>query len=98
VPCAFMHAVVPPASSHARLTLDWLAISRALPLHHRRCVFASYDMSLEIGRVATKTSSSNRRNHERNFFDADMRSAIDADEASIPKSLFLVFAFGFRHV
>ena len=55
VPCAYMHAVVPPASSHARLTLDWLAISRALPVHHCSCVGVSLpmsrDMCLEVGHL-----------------------------------------------
>lgn len=51
VPCAYMHAVVPPASSHARLTLDWLAISRAPSPQLRRCVVASHDMCLEVGHV-----------------------------------------------
>ena len=63
VPCAYMHAVVPPASSHARLTLDWLAISRALPVHHRSCAGVSLPRMICAWRLgtlflATKTSSS----------------------------------------
>ena len=100
VPCAYMHAVVPPASSHARLTLDWLAISRAPSPQLRRCVVASHDMCLEVGHVVpcTKTSSSNRRDHERHSLDADVWSAINADEPAIPESLLLFFASTFRNV
>lgn len=63
VPCAYMHAVVSPASSHARLLLDWLAISRALPVHHRSCAGVSLPRMICAWRLgtlflATKTSSS----------------------------------------
>jgi len=101
VPCAYMHAVVSPAFSHARLTLDWLAISRALLNLHRSCAGVSLSraicMFLEVGHAGTlslpqETSSSNRRDHERNSLDADVWPAINTDEASIPESSCLVFA------
>jgi hypothetical protein len=98
VPCAYMHAVVPPAFSHARLKLDWLASSRASSVTTIPDVSVSHDMRLVELFLATKNSSWNRRDHEWNSLDADVRPAINADEASIPESLFLFFASAFRHI